>query len=128
MKNDDLDRLLAGVLEAEELQALRQSTLEAGLAHLRRRGRRRRMLQTCGAGLLILAALVVIWRVETVPRRSQRLAGEHLTAPGPTAGVQIINDEQLFALFPNRSLALVGKPGHQQLVFLDQATTTDQVH
>jgi hypothetical protein len=34
--------------------------------------------------------------------------------------VKFINDEELLALFPGRPLALVGKPGEQQLVFLDQ--------
>jgi hypothetical protein len=34
--------------------------------------------------------------------------------------VRVISDEELFALFPGRSLALVGPPGHQQLVFLDE--------
>jgi hypothetical protein len=34
--------------------------------------------------------------------------------------VKIITDEELFSLFPNRSMVLVGQPGHQQLVFLDQ--------
>jgi hypothetical protein len=33
--------------------------------------------------------------------------------------VKIINDEELFALFPNRAMALIGSPGHQQLIFLD---------
>jgi hypothetical protein len=33
--------------------------------------------------------------------------------------VEYITTEQLFALFPNRPMALVGKPGHQQLIFLD---------
>ena len=31
-----------------------------------------------------------------------------------------INDDELFALFAGRSMALIGKPGEQQLVFLDQ--------
>ena len=38
--------------------------------------------------------------------------------PAASQPVKIISDEELFALFPNRPLALVGKPGHQQLVFL----------
>ena len=41
------------------------------------------------------------------------------TAPPEESGVKMISDEELFALFPGRSLALIGKPGHQQLVFLD---------
>jgi len=33
--------------------------------------------------------------------------------------VKRISDEDLFSLFPDRSMALIGQPGHQQLVFLD---------
>jgi hypothetical protein len=34
--------------------------------------------------------------------------------------IKVISDEELFALFPRRSLALIGSPGHQKLVFLDR--------
>jgi hypothetical protein len=34
--------------------------------------------------------------------------------------VEYITADQLFALFPNRPMALIGKPGHQQLIFLDK--------
>ncbi len=40
--------------------------------------------------------------------------------------LEIITDEELFSLFPNRPLALVGKPGHQQLIFLDQPQTSNE--
>ena len=42
--------------------------------------------------------------------------------------IKLITDEELFALFPGRSVALIGKPGHQQLVFLNTQTqaSTDQ--
>jgi hypothetical protein len=42
--------------------------------------------------------------------------------------IKLITDEELFALFPGRSVALIGKPGHQQLVFLNNQTQapTDQ--
>lgn len=33
--------------------------------------------------------------------------------------IRFINDEELFALFPDRPMALIGEPGQQQLVFLD---------
>jgi hypothetical protein len=38
---------------------------------------------------------------------------------------EIITDEELFALFPNRALALIGSPGHQQLVFLDHGIASE---
>jgi hypothetical protein len=36
--------------------------------------------------------------------------------------VKLINDDELLALFPDRPVALIGKPGQQQLVFLDKPT------
>ena len=39
--------------------------------------------------------------------------------------VEYITADQLFALFPNRQIALVGKPGHQQLIFLDDHPASD---
>jgi len=33
--------------------------------------------------------------------------------------VKFISADELLALFPNRPVALIGKPGSQQLVFLD---------
>ena len=43
----------------------------------------------------------------------------------PESKVEYITTEQLFALFPNRAMALVGKPGHQQLIFLDGRPASD---
>jgi hypothetical protein len=37
--------------------------------------------------------------------------------------VKLITDDELLALFPDRPVALIGKPGQQQLVFLDELET-----
>ena len=44
--------------------------------------------------------------------------------PADTVKVKFITDEELLALFPDRPVALIGRPGHQQLVFLDKSTST----
>jgi hypothetical protein len=41
------------------------------------------------------------------------------------APIKVISDEDLLALFPDRSMALLGPPGQQQLVFLDKAKKID---
>lgn len=82
-----------------------------------------------------LSALLILPLLFTFAIRSRRapeVSNQRLaftnkmraTVPTPPADgrdAKFITDEELFALFPNRPLALVGKPGQQQLVFLDQA-------
>jgi hypothetical protein len=41
-------------------------------------------------------------------------------------GVKIIDEKQLFALFPNRSIALIGKPGQERFYFLDTIAANGQ--
>ena len=63
------------------------------------------------------------------PRRGSTLSIAKATPPGMTHSqpradaappVKFITDEELLALFPNRSVGLIGKAGHQELVFFDQ--------
>ena len=51
------------------------------------------------------------------PKPSSQIASQPKTPLTPA--VKTITDDELFALFPGRSMALIGKPGHQELVFLD---------
>lgn len=123
MKRNDSDRLLNQVLADQEWESFRHASLELGLAALRRRRRGRRAAQVgVLAGLLSLGTFVAVFTSERSPGRMTRLpAPSKGLASGDKNGVKIITDEELFALFPNRPMALVGKPGHQQLVFLDEA-------
>jgi hypothetical protein len=124
MRRSEQDRLLDGLLAQENLDALRRTSLQAGLVALRHRRFRRRAVQACAfAGLPVLALFFGLQWFSSVPKQIA-------TAPLPEREgklvsaedqpTKMISDEELFALFPNRPLALVGKPGHQQLVFLDQ--------
>ena len=123
MKHNDQDQLLNEVFGGERLEAFRQATLERGLGALRHRRRRNRITKLCALACLPLIATLLFLLKETLPaKRVAILPTKDLPsvpAPNPNRAVKIINDEELFALFPNRSMALVGKPGHQQLVFLD---------
>jgi len=40
--------------------------------------------------------------------------------------MKYISDEELFKLFPGRSIALIGKPGEQELIFLDKQSEAVQ--
>jgi hypothetical protein len=113
------------ILDGGELAEFRQRALEQGLAAVRRTRARRRVVRWCGMGLpvLILAGLFLAHgtRLAQVQQPSPANTQVALANVSQSRGnqIQFINDEQLFALFPGRSMALIGKPGHQQLVFLD---------
>jgi hypothetical protein len=126
MKRLEQDRLLSELLAGDECSDFRRASLEQGLALIRRRRRARRVGRWCVLALLPLAfgaAVLFSWP----PRPDGRpVSAAQSRAPGVSGqtakagSVEIIDDEQLLALFSGRPLALVGRPGHQQLLFLDQ--------
>lgn len=125
MNRKNQSRLLKEILEGDDLAAFRLATLERGLTAARRTRARRHALRRCALVLLpaMAVAVVLLGRMASSSRLSPSAAAPAPTqlaaAPTRHPNVQFINDEQLFALFPGRAMALIGKPGHQQLVFLD---------
>jgi hypothetical protein len=124
MKHTEHDQLLNDVLQREELSAFRQASLERTLASIRRQRQQRRIVRACA--LACLPLLVTLGIVLLGPMSQPPLKPTDAPRPTETARVKFITDEELFALFPGRPMALIGKPGHQQLVFLDQPAATEQ--
>lgn len=149
MKRSEQDQLLKEILAGDELSDFRQASFEQGLVAIRRQRRRRRVVRACAlASLPFLLVLGILSRrapwdksaqdgaqsqknyptgqAPESPTRRIASANPPVTAiPAPGAGsgdVKFITEEELFALFPDRPLALIGKPGKQQLVFLDKRT------
>ena len=121
MKRSDQDRLLREILEEGEGTDYRAASLAGGLDFLRRRKRRGRIAQAWAAGVLAgLLIFGVVWHPGSRPRGTRIAVVTDAAARTDTSKVKIINDEELFALFPNRAMALIGPPGRQQLIFLDQ--------
>ncbi|HTL16694.1 MAG TPA: hypothetical protein VL793_05620, partial [Patescibacteria group bacterium] len=123
MKLHEHEEFLQELLDHETMAALRQESLQACLTSLRRK-RRRQILARWSLFMsvpLLVGMLFFLNRFDsrhlTMPLGPTRLVS---SAAAPDREVKIINDQELFALFPNRPIALVGKPGHQRLVFLDQ--------
>ena len=122
MKRNDPDLLLGALLAGEECAQLRRSSLESGLAALGRQRRRRCVRRRCVlAGLPVaLAFCLCLARAPFFSYTHSPTANR--TPPGRFAHavrlpqIEIITDEQLFALFPGRPMALIGEPGHQQLL------------
>jgi hypothetical protein len=126
MKRIEQDRLLSQLLAGDERSDFRRASLEQGLALIRRRRRARRVGRWCVLALLPLAfgaAILFSWpsRPDVRPVSIAQFHTPGTSGQTAKAGsIQIIDDEQLLALFSGRPLALVGQPGHQQLLLLDQ--------
>jgi hypothetical protein len=124
MNDDEKKQLLEDLFEDGELETLRQTSLSRGLKEI---GRRRRRARVGHISVMVLPALLLGLLVfhPQAPRPVSPSAP--VTAPKASSSeskVEYITAEQLFALFPNRSMALVGKPGHQQLIFADDKPTS----
>jgi hypothetical protein len=119
MTDQDKNQLLENILGDDELNRLRRASLSRGLQEMRRRRRRamaaRLSLMALPALLLAVAALY-----PRLPQPHQASVPKAMVVASTAASkVEYINTEQFFALFPNRPMALVGKPGQQQVMFLD---------
>ena len=114
MKPTDQDQLLRDLLADENLETLRAKSLAGGLASLRSRRRVRRVV---GSTVVAAATLGVVLAVVATRHRppSSVEADEVVRSTVPSRAVQMIDDEQLLALFPDRAVALVGAAGHQKL-------------
>lgn len=130
---DELEQLLNDVLSPETSEDIRTTTLDQGLTALRQRKRKRVLIQRagiCAAAAFVLIALVVSLTPSTEKPSTSVAAVSVPSAPVdktvPGTNIRIISDEELFALFPDRPLALVGPKGHQELIFLDEKPVATQ--
>jgi len=133
MKHPAHDPVLKEVLRGSEPSNFRQAALEHGLAALRRRRRQRLALRASGlAAAAAFAALAIMIDKTDRSVRPSKAPVQHPVAVVPAAGppsrqLKVISDEELFALFPGRAMALIGKPGHQEFVFLDGKTPRREI-
>jgi hypothetical protein len=121
------DQLLKEFLTGEEITDFRRASHEQGIALVRLQRKRRQIAQRAAlvcVGLLLLALFTSEFQKSSLPRPATPRA-QQAVPPAPLAAdleIKWISDEELFALFAGRSMALIGKPGEQQLVFLDQSS------
>ena len=122
-RNDEREELLADVLANEA--ELRNATLEAGLQEVGRVCRRRRAMRavTIGAMPVVISAAIICVREmlsngEKPGDLSLHIARADELIPGTP--IRVVNDEQLLELFQGQAVALVGQPGHQQLLLFDE--------
>jgi len=119
-----MDELFAG----EELDQLRQRSLRRGILLIKRRRQWRVFGRLCVMVLPpVLLALAVWTKTSSSEGGAPKSTPLTVQSPAqPASKVRLINDDELFALFPNRALAIIGSPGHQKLVFLDQRNGVNQ--
>lgn len=122
-RNSEREELLADVLVEDE--PLRAATLKAGLDEMRRLGKRRHAMRTgsvVGMSVIVLATLVWANRFVLSGRKAMDPSSpvSHAEEVIPGTSIHVVNDEQLLDLFRDRPVALVGSPGNQQLLLLDE--------
>jgi hypothetical protein len=126
MRKSDQDQLLAQILDGGDLDALRTASLARGLEAIGHRRRRRRRFEILAA---VIVPMLLIFAVAS-HRHSKpvtRIAAQSAPPPaGNVSRVKYITAQELFALFPNRPIALIGKPGRQQVIFLDELARGQQ--
>lgn len=122
MKHREQDHLLNELLTSEAVADFRQASLARAQAAIRRRTQRRRAAKMAALTMLpVLAAIAVVvsHSSHTPVKPVERLVPSVTQNGSKPPSVRVISDEELFALFPGRQMALVGPPGHQKLIFLD---------
>jgi hypothetical protein len=119
-KSNDCEELLRDVLAEDEL---RQATLQRALVEMGRVRRRRRSYRRAVV-CIPLIGLILISTGRNLLEEKKPIPAEPRTARAeqkvPGTSIRIIDDEQLLELFSGRPVALVGPPGHQQLVLFDE--------
>lgn len=127
------DPLLKELLSGEDAAQCRAASLEQMLGSVRQRQRQRqarRVAAMAAVPVLIVLALVITRPPTPVSQQAGRTSLPpsgataslaHADAAAATeASVRFISDDELLSLFPGRPVALIGPPGRQQFVFLDQ--------
>jgi hypothetical protein len=118
MKPSEHEKLLKELLPDERIADFRQASLELGLTSIRRH-RRQRLLFRAGALAAVACLLICALLLENFNGTIKDVA---VISPTPSAPepnhVKFISDDELLSMFPQGSVALIGKSGRQRLVFL----------
>jgi hypothetical protein len=132
MTHRDQNQLLREILSGNEVLDFRRASLDKGLIMIQTQRKRRKMARalalTCLA-LLFPTAFLLIERSSWHQPQETALRSPQIgtvVRPHHNLEMKYISDEELFKLFPGRSIALIGKPGEQELIFLDKQSEAVQ--
>jgi hypothetical protein len=134
------DPLLDAIFSNDELEELRKDSLNQMLLISRKSSHHRPgavRIVMCLAGVAVIIMLAkLFWPVTPTTHKSETHLNPPLTqsqllnadhSPKVNPGVKVLNDEELLALFPGRPVALIGPPGQQKLIFLDEPTSSNSL-
>ena len=122
------DELLRDVLAGPALDEFRNASLDDGLRLVRRTRQHRQAMRVAAyvaLPLLIVVSALVVQNRQLPPRLAVHQPPAAPAEPAqtiPGTAIAIISDEQLLDLFQGRPVALVGQPGDQRLVLLDEVS------
>jgi len=125
MTDQDQNQLLEHVLGDDALNQLRQTSLSRGLKEMRRRRQRAQAARVSLMAFPVLLLAIMAFFPRFHPAYPAPAPITMAFSSKAETKVEYITADQLFALFPNRQMALVGKPGHQQFLFLDHHPASD---
>jgi hypothetical protein len=120
MKRSEQEKLLREILPVEDMADFEQASPERGLTCLRQRRRKSAMRAQIFSVMGVVLVAILLKRHNHLSREGAGAPLASATAPAVASQVKFISDEELLALFPDRPVALIGKPGQQRLVFLDE--------
>ncbi len=128
MNHHQPDDLYRELFHDEATGAAREQSLAAGLTALRQKRRTRRMQVTALATLPALLA-ASLWTYHAQADHSDtaavKIASSAAVRPSQPVialpPIEKISDDELLALLQNENIALIGTPGHQELVVFDAA-------
>src|SRR5262249_29152362 len=109
--------LLNEVLAGDEIKHFREVSMARGLVALRRRKQIRLAVRIALAMVVPAAIAYSIIRLNPGPAVPSSISvASKSDQLEKTERVELINDDELLALFPDRGVALIGKPGSQKLM------------
>lgn len=131
MKGDsDLEELSKDMANDCVDAEFRDTMLDTLLAASHRQVIRRRATRAVATMAIVVGVVLSGWLVThdqasvdstlVADKSSSSVNSSETLETIPGTDIRVINDEELFALFPDRPLALVRKDGETSLVFLDE--------
>jgi hypothetical protein len=116
MNSRETDRILKEILATGTTDRLRSASLEQGLTLMRRRRQVQTIVRACAVACLLLAPIAILM-TRNFPRTvAPAVVSSSPAQPGSPPQLERITDEELLALFPGQTIALVGSPGDQRLM------------
>ena len=124
MNHDDETRLIVGLLSARDPRLVREESLASALDAVRKEARRRRIARS--VSLVCTPAVLGLLLLFTSARQRQSVPPvapvAQPTAQTPSSGqplIEPIDDQQLLALLPGKTVALIGPPGRERFLVFD---------